>query len=237
MISKTISIQITDQGSTSAVISHPATAEDNYRQGVILAHGAANDMNHPLLVFLAEKLAEEGFTTLRFNFLYKDKGKKAPDSQAILVKTWQSVYNFFTKESQHQHFQHKIDKVIIAGKSMGGRVASQMVADELINPDALIFLGYPLHAPGKKEKLRDSHLYGITTPMLFFVGTRDPFCDLMLLNRVLGKLKSPWDLGIIEGGDHSFKLPEADSKKTKNINSMILKRSLQWLNTNFSHFD
>lgn len=224
MVNETVSIQVTDTKSITGVISTPDRSENIGKTGVILAHGAANDMNHPLLVFLAQGLAEAGFITLRFNFLYREQGDENPDSQGVLEKTWLGVYDFLSRSSRH-----KVDKIILMGKSMGGRVASQMVAGGVMNPDRLIFLGYPLHAPGKKDKLRDSHLYRIVSPMFFFAGTRDPFCDLTLLNGVLEKLNCPWDLEIIEGGDHSFKLPKTASKTDMDVHDDILEKSLEWV--------
>ena len=104
-----------------------------------------------------------------------------------------------------------VNRIIAVGKSMGGRVASQMVAEGLMDVAGLIFLGYPLHAPGKKDQLRDAHLYRIRVPMLFFAGSKDPLCNMDKLNTVLDNLPSYHDLEIIEGGNHSFNLPKSFS--------------------------
>ena len=121
------------------------------------------------------------------------------------------------------------DTMVAIGKSMGGRVASQMVADGLLPADRLVFLGYPLHPPKRKEKMRDSHLYRIRIPMLFFVGTRDPLCDPARLRSVLSRLKAPGDLETIEGGDHSFRLPESAGTGQQNVYDQILHKTLEWL--------
>ena len=112
---------------------------------------------------------------------------------------------------------------------MGGRVASQMVADGQMDVAALIFFGYPLHAPGRKDQLRDAHLYRIGVPMLFFAGTRDPLCDLEKLNRVLNNLACPHELEIIEGGNHSFTLPRSSSRSEADVNRQIVERSSAWI--------
>ena len=143
------------------------------RTGVIVAHGAGNDMETPLLVAFSEGLAAAGYPTLRFNFLYKENGRKTPDRYGTLAETWRQAAVFFRERLSRQ-----IDSWVAAGKSMGGRVASQMVADGLLAAGRLVFLGYPLHPSGNKESLRDAHLYRISVPMLFFAGTRDPLCDL-----------------------------------------------------------
>jgi len=198
--------------------------DGDVKKGVILAHGAGNDMNQPMFVFLAEGLARAGYLTLRFNFLYKEQGKHAPDSPEILYQAWEGAYRFLS-----EHPVHRPKHIVAAGKSMGGRIASQMVADGRLTVEQLIFLGYPLHAPGKKEKLRDQHLYGIKIPMRVFAGTRDQLCDLELLRGVLSRLTAPWDLEVIEGGDHSFNVPKSIGADSDEIYGRILNKALAWL--------
>jgi hypothetical protein len=224
MKSEQIKIRVDDEV-VSAAVSVPDTLNANSQTGLIFAHGAGNDMNHPLLVAVSEGLAEHGFITLRFNFLYKEKGKKSPDSQGKLIQTWLCAYDFLQTGDTY-----KTEKTIAVGKSMGGRVASQMVAQGLMAVDGLIFLGYPLHAPGKKDRLRDAHLYDIKNPVLFFAGTRDSLCDLSRLNDVLEKLECQWDLEIVEGGDHSFKLLKSDPRSQMDVQSQVLSKCLDWLN-------
>jgi predicted alpha/beta-hydrolase family hydrolase len=223
MKSEKVKIKFDDEY-VSGVVSAPDTLNANSKTGMIFAHGAGNDINHPLLVSVSEGLAEQGFITLRFNFPYKEKGMKRPDPQGKLIQTWLCAYDFLKSG-----YTYKTDKIIAVGKSMGGRVASQMVSEGLMDLDGLIFLGYPLHAPGKKDKLKDAHLYHIKVPVLFFAGTRDSLCDLSRLNGVLDKLICQWDLEIIEGGDHSFNLLKSNSRTQKDVHSQVLRRCLDWL--------
>ena len=181
-------------------------------------------MNHPLLVSLSQGLVKAGYLTLRFNFLYREKGRQRPDGQKLLEKTWASVFQFL-----QDHPRYRPEKILAAGKSMGGRVAAQMVAEGLLPVTHLIFLGYPLHAPGRREKLRDSHFDQIRTPMLFFAGTRDSLCDLAALNTVLERLSASWELQIIEGGDHSFRLPKSAGRSQEEVYEQILQKTLTWL--------
>ena len=227
MHSRNVSIPVADNESVSGILSAPENFEFGKSAGVILAHGAANDMNNPLIKFVSRGLSEAGYLTLRFNFLYKEKGKKSPDSQTKLVQTWQSVYRFL-----NTHPEFGTDRLIACGKSMGGRVASQMVADGQLPVNKLIFLGYPLHAPGKKDQLRDAHLYRIPAPMLFFTGTRDTFCDLNILKSVLDRLQAPWDLEVIEGGDHSFRVPKSNPVSQEGTYAQILETAIGWLKRN-----
>lgn len=224
MMSQSVSIPVGGIGHVSGVVCEP----DGYKTGagtaIILAHGAGNDMAHPLIVTLSLGLALAGHLTLRFNFLYREKGRRSPDPQDILVLTWQSVHQFI-----REHSRYGAGEILAAGKSMGGRVASQMVADGLLLASRLIFLGYPLHPPMKKEKLRDAHLYRIKTPMLFFVGTRDPLCDLATLKGVLGSLQAPSHLETIDGGDHSFRLRKSDNTPQQDVYDRILGKTVDWL--------
>ena len=97
--------------------------------------------------------------------------------------------------------------------------------------DGLVFLGYPLHPPGKKDKLRDAHLYMLMVPALFFAGTRDSLCDLKLLRPVLDRLETDWDLEVIEGGDHSFNLLKSAGISQQDVYAHILGKMVAWLKT------
>ena len=214
-------IPIGEGKQVSGVLSLP---DRDGNKGVILAHGAGNDMNQPMIVFLAEGLARAGYLTLRFNFLYKEEGRNAPDRQEMLYLAWQGAYRFL-----REHPVYSTEHITAAGKSMGGRIASQMVADGRLSVEQLIFLGYPLHAPGRKDRLRSEHLDKIEIPMRFFAGTRDQLCDLELLREVLSRLRAPWDLEIIEGGDHSFNVPKVMGTDLQKVYGRILSKALTWL--------
>lgn len=223
MINHAVTIPISDTENVSGILSMP---ESKAREtAVIIAHGAGNDMHQPLLQFLAEGLAAGGHPTLRFNFLYREKGKNGPDRQDVLYLAWQGAHRFLL-----DHLGVPPKRVVAMGKSLGGRMASQMVAEGLLPVARLIFLGYPLHAAGKKENLRDRHLYEIAIPMLFFAGTRDPLCDLQLLQGVLDRLQAPHALELIEGGDHSFNVPKALGVSPEEVYRRVLKTTMEWLN-------
>ncbi|MBT8352311.1 MAG: alpha/beta fold hydrolase [Deltaproteobacteria bacterium] len=224
MVNKPTSIEIIGKQDVSAVLSGPDQLSDSNKTGVIIAHGAANDMNNSLIVAVAESLAATGYTTLRFNFPYKDKGKKSPDTEPTLIRAWKGAVTHLLNNERFP-----VDRVIAVGKSMGGRIASQMVAADQMAVEALIFLGYPLHAPGRTNKLRDSHLYKIKKRMLFFAGTRDPLCNLEKLREVLDRLPAQYDLEIVKDGDHSFKLPKSSSRSAEHVYRQIVDKCLQWL--------
>lgn len=220
-----VTIALDEKDTVSGIISGDGQAR-NKNIGIVIAHGAGNDMENPLIVHLCGGLAEAGYIALRFNFPYKEQGKKAPDGRKKLIHTWERVFHFFQDKSGHA-----LDRIVVSGKSMGGRVASEMVADGLLAAKGLVLLGYPLHAPGRKENLRDAHLHRIPVPMLFFAGTRDSLCDLICLRGVLENLQEPWELEIIEGGDHSFKVPKAMKRPQEEVYDQILRRMILWLET------
>lgn len=220
------SLRINDKDLISIAISLPSGDTDRQKTGVIIAHGAGNDMDHPMLIAIAEGLAKAGYITARFNFPYKEKGLKAPDRQEILEQTWIKVLEYFRDDKSFE-----LDSVVAVGKSLGGRVASQLVAADRLNVSGIVFLGYPLHPPGQTEQLRDTHLYLIKIPMLFFAGTRDSLCDMPKLRMVLKRMSSPWDLSIVEGGDHSLALPASAGVPPEKIHANLTTRIIRWLKT------
>lgn len=222
MRQETVSISLGDHGQTSGIVLAPESFTGD--RGVILAHGAGNDMHHPLLANLAEALAAEGYVTLRFNFLYRERGRESMDREEVLRAAWAGAWKFLTG-----HPTLAPRHVTAAGKSLGARTAALMAADGELPAERLIYLGYPLHPPGRKDRLRDTHLYRITAPMLFFEGTRDPFCDLTLLRGVLKRLTAPFTLEIIEGGDHSFNVPVKLGVSPEEVLSHMASKTISWL--------
>jgi predicted alpha/beta-hydrolase family hydrolase len=172
------------------------TAPEASRAVLALGHGAGGDMNSPILGGVAEALAAAQLACLRFNFPYKEQGRKSPDPGKILVESWRQA---FAAADQLD------GPVWVGGKSIGGRIASMAVAEGM-PASGLIFFGYPLHPPGRTEKVRDEHLYRIEVPMLFIQGTEDPFAQWELLERVLERLGNRATLLAVERGDHSFKV-------------------------------
>ncbi|MGM7778311.1 alpha/beta hydrolase family protein [Arthrobacter sp. KNU-44] len=163
---------------------------------LVLAHGAGAGMEHPFLGGLAHALNDDGVATLRFNFPYREAGKRFPDRPPAAIATWRTVMAEAASRSEGE-------PLWAAGKSFGGRMASMAVAEGM--PAAgLVYLGYPLHPPGKPEKLRDEHLYGLTLPMLFLQGTRDTFATPELLENVVARIGPTATIEWWDGGNHSF---------------------------------
>ena len=224
-----LTIPLAADESVSAILTLPPDKKQVPGIGVITAHGAGNDMANPLLAAFTDGLAKAGYPALRFNFPYKEKGLKMPDRPEKLEDTWAAVCRYFREDSGVD-----VTRIIAAGKSMGGRIDSQMAAEKILPAEGLIFLGYPLHPAGDPSKIRDAHLYRIEVPMLFFAGTRDSLCNLGKMQTVLSKLSAPWKLDIIEGGDHSFHVPRAMGIAESDIFAQIVKTTMQWLETTFT---
>lgn len=154
-------------------------------------------MYSPFITYFHTRLAQAGYLTVKFNFPYMEARRKIPDKREILESSYRQVI----EAVKSSRFAPR--RIFVGGKSMGGRIASQVVASG-IDVEGLFFLGYPLHRPGQPEVLRDEHLYRIERPMLFISGTKDQFAKKELLEGVVSKLGDRAEIHWIEGGDHSF---------------------------------
>ncbi len=175
---------------------------------LILAHGANNDLDHPLLAALASHLpAQADATVVRFNFPYAERKVSTLDPAPVLENAFRRV---------HDHIRDEVAgpraPLFLGGKSLGGRLAAELVSrgeeSEGLPAAGLVVLGYPLHRPGQKDQLNLEPLRRIGVPSLFCVGSRDPLCDPELLRPVLARLHFPGRLYVVEGGDHSLERRE-----------------------------
>ena len=187
---------------TSAVFE---AADDSANAPVfVCAHGAGGNKDDRGLVNLAKVLLARGLSVVRFNFLYREKKSGRPDPMPRLEECFAAVVER-TREEVHPK------TLIICGRSMGGRAASMMAANNF-NCDGLLLFAYPLHPPGHPEKLRDAHLPSITVPVLCFNGTRDPFITRELMEAVLKKVKTRWEMHWVDCADHSFHVLKSSGK-------------------------
>jgi predicted alpha/beta-hydrolase family hydrolase len=188
---------------------------------VALAHGAGGDRRTGLLVRLANALAEGGRRVVVYNFPYSEARRRVPDPPPVLEATVSAVVG-------HLRSELGATTVVLGGKSMGGRIASQAVAKGLAG-DGLVFLGYPLHPPGRFDTLRDKHLPAVSVPMLFVQGTRDAFARPDLLAAVLGGLGERATLHSIEDGDHSFAVPRRAGRTPAQVEAEVADAISRWL--------
>ena len=199
----------------------PAKRRDDDGACVVLAHGAGGDMHQPLLVHLQEVLADNGHAAARFNFPYAQRGRRAPDATPRLLATWRAVLSYLGVRLQPR-------RLVLGGKSMGGRMASMLVAEGQ-HADGLLLLGYPLHPAGKTERLRDTHFDAIGCRCLFVQGARDRLCEPALLRRSLTRLRGEATLYEVAEADHSFAVPKRAGVTAAEVQAGIDAAVLDWL--------
>jgi predicted alpha/beta-hydrolase family hydrolase len=162
----------------------------------VFAHGAGGHMADRGVLGASDALRRVGFHVVRFNFLYREKGSGRPDAMPRLKQCIAAV-------AAHARREIGPEKLILGGRSMGGRAASMLAAEDF-PCDGLLLLAYPLHPAGKPEELRDAHLAKIKVPVLCLNGTRDALCRRDLMDDVVGRLTGRWTMHWLEGADHSF---------------------------------
>jgi len=173
---------------------------DRAASGLVLAHGAGGGQTSPFVVRAGRELAARGIVVATFDFPYITAGRSAPDKPAVLEAHWRAVIDEARGRSEF-----KGRPLFIGGKSMGGRIASQVAAAGVDGVAGLIFFGYPLHPPGRPQQRRDAHLPDIRLPMLFIQGTRDEFGTSAEIRELLPRLDAGARIVEIADGDHSFK--------------------------------
>ena len=201
-------------------------AQTDARYLYVFAHGAGAGMQHPFMVRASEALVRHGIATHRYEFPYMKAGKSRPDSPAVAeAAVREAVREAATKAPAA--------RLLAGGKSFGGRMTSQAQAREpLPGVRGLVFLGFPLHPPGRPGVERAEHLSAIEIPMLFLQGTRDEFATLDLLQGVVKRLGSRATLHLIEEGDNSFKVPKRSGKTESDVLEELATTIQQWADDN-----
>lgn len=187
----------------------------------VCAHGAGGNMSDRGMIATANAFRAHGIGTVRFNFLYKERKSGRPDPMPVLTDTTAAVVARVRDELSPE-------RVVIGGRSMGGRAASMLAADGY-DADGLLLLAYPLHPAGQPAKLRDAHLPKIRMPVLAFSGTRDPLCTRELMERALTTVTAAWDMRWIEGADHSFHVLKSSGTNDAAVMDSIATQSAEWL--------
>lgn len=185
----------------------------------LCAHGAGGHMADRGMTRVAQALRGAGFDVVRFNFPYREKGSKRPDPMPLLKACVAAVVSHARKELTPR-------RLILGGRSMGGRAASMLAADGFAC-DGLLLLAYPLHPAGKPEQLRDAHLAQIRIPVLCFNGTRDALCRRDLMEQVLGTLS--WQMHWLEDADHSFHVLKSSGRTDDQVLKEVADVSRSWL--------
>ncbi len=216
-----LTIDVSDSGSVTALL-YPAAKKNRAGVTIVLGHGAGADQMSGFMRMAAEGLAARGLDAMTFNFLYKEQGRGAPDPKAKLETCYRAII-----DAALQHKKLKGNKLVIGGKSMGGRIASQVAAENSDGIAGLVYLVYPLHPPGRPDKLRDEHLPNIKAAMLFVQGARDAFGTEDEIKAIIKKYRLKADLYVVTSGDHSFKVPKS-VKPQQQVYAEVMDEVAQW---------
>jgi predicted alpha/beta-hydrolase family hydrolase len=203
---------------TTTAVFDPADETDTV---FVCAHGAGGSMSDRGMLSLTRALGQRGLSLVRFNFLYKEKGSGRPDPMPRLEKTFEAVVSHVRSELSPK-------KLIIGGRSMGGRAGS-MMASKGFDCDGLLLFAYPLHPAGQPEKLRDAHLPSIEVPVLCFNGTRDALCTPELMEKALTTVHSKWEMHWLEGADHSFHVLKSSGRTDAEVLQEVADTTMRWV--------
>jgi len=205
--------------STSALFDPVPNADR--RPVFVFAHGAGGHMADRGMQQTAEALVARGLNVVRFNFLYKEKRSGRPDPMPLLKATTSAVVARVRQELQPE-------ALIIGGRSMGGRAASMLAAEDY-DCAGLLLLAYPLHPAGRPDQLRDAHLAAIRVPVLCINGTRDSMCTRDLMEQALQRVTTPWQMHWVEGADHGFHVPKRSGRTDAEVLHEVADVSAEWV--------
>lgn len=215
-------VRVTDQDAVTVKVDSPCGAGRDMPI-LILAHGAHNDLDFPLLAYLASQLSSSGTArVVRFNFLYRERGLDTFDPSSVLEETFLRIYEHIRSE-----FAGPETLFFVGGKSLGARTAAELISRRTeghgVEAAGLIELGYPLHSPERKDRLYLEPLRHIGVPSLFFAGTKDSFCDPELLRPVLERLKYPGTMYVLEDADHSLQAVDNAGQPVRDTYPIIVR--------------
>jgi len=210
------SIGVPGRGSVAALRSEPDGAATGC--WLLYAPGAGSNVRDPFGAFLAGELAQRGIATLRFQFPYMEEHRRTPDRPPVLEATWRAAI---------EAARPRASRLVVSGRSMGGRIASQVVAQGA-PVDGLALFAYPLHPPGRPDRARDEHLGRLTVPTLFCSGTNDAFGAPDELEATASKVVGS-SLHLLEGADHGFAVPKASARSRQDVWAEAVAAFLDWL--------
>ncbi len=195
-------------------------------RAVLLAHGAGSDRNAPALVAVADELAAAGIPSLRFDYPYRVAGRNAPDRPAVLEQSTRDAAAELARR-----LRLPPERLVLGGRSMGGRYCSLVVGSETDPVPALglVLLGYPLHPAGKPDRLRVEHFPRVRVPVLFVSGTRDALAGRADLEQaattVRGKTRFHW----LETADHGFRPLKASGRSSEDVAHEAAVAATAWI--------
>jgi predicted alpha/beta-hydrolase family hydrolase len=209
-------------GATVSAIHEPASAA-SANTVFICAHGAGGHMSDGAMLAATRHLRTCGLDIVRFNFVYRENKLRRPDPMSQLEACVAAVATYARDRIQPR-------RLILGGRSMGGRAASMLVARGF-ECDGLLLIAYPLHPADQPEKLRAAHLPDIGVPVLCFNGTRDPLCRQDLMLQTLERLSELWTMHWLEGADHSFHVLKSSGRTDNDVLEEMAQTTRAWLAT------
>jgi len=219
MTPKSVTIQLDGADTTSGLWVAPPNAKAAY----VFAHGAGAGMAHKSMAAITDGLADRGIATLRYNFLYMERGSKRPDAPVLAHAAVRAAVAEAARLAPNL-------PLFAGGKSFGGRMTSQAQAlASLPNVRGLIFFAFPLHPAGKPSDDRARHLSDVQIPMLFMQGENDALAQLDLLKSVVKNLGARGTLALWPHADHSFHLPAKSGRRDADVLAEILDTAAAWV--------
>jgi len=216
---QTLSIAVDEKRRVSGLLQVPGAARVCY----VLAHGAGAGMSHPFMAAVADGLAQHGVATLRYQFPYMEEGSKRPDTAKVAEATVRAAVGEALRLLPGV-------AVVAGGKSFGGRMTSHaQAASPLPGVQGLVFLGFPLHPPGRPSDERGAHLSEIKVPMLFLQGTRDALADTTLIEALVQRLGERATLRLFQDADHSFHVPARSGRTDGDVRAEMLNELSPWV--------
>jgi uncharacterized protein len=207
----------------NAIYAGPKRGAD---RAVLLAHGAGSDMHATTLGVVADALAAAKIPSLRFNYPYRDAGRKSPDRAAVLDAATREAAAELARRAKLPP-----DRLVLGGRSMGGRYCSLIVGadDDPVPALGLLLLGYPLHAAGKVDKPRVEHFPQLRVPCLFVSGTRDSLASQDALTKAVKAIKGPVTMHWLESADHGYRPLKASGRTTDDVAAEVAEVSVDWV--------
>jgi predicted alpha/beta-hydrolase family hydrolase len=214
-----------EAGGSITALAYPSLAAGHDGPTLVLAHGAGADQCSAFMVQTAQALAVHGITVVTFNFPYKEQRRRLPDRREVLESCYRAVV-----DAVRHRAGTTARPLFIGGKSMGGRIATQIAAADPRLPIAgLLALGYPLHPPGKPHQRRDAHLPEIARPMLIVQGSRDAFGTPDEFGELLTRMNPVPLIHVVDGGDHSFKIARASGAQQQLTFAVVIETVAKWI--------